>query len=136
VADEVTTTEFSRMSATDLAQAVRSRQASSQEVIEAHLRRIEAVKPSINAATFVLGDEALAVAKAADRAVARWERSTAVSTASPSPSGTPTTLGVKAMAGAHPARDAPVVERLKAAGAIPIGRTNLAAFTVRWQRRP
>jgi amidase len=40
------------------------------------------------------------------------------------------------MAGAHPARDAPVVERLKAAGAIPIGRTNLATFTVRWQRRP
>ncbi len=44
-----TTTDLWRMSATDLATAIRSRQASSQEVIESHLRRIEAVNPSINA---------------------------------------------------------------------------------------
>jgi Asp-tRNA(Asn)/Glu-tRNA(Gln) amidotransferase A subunit family amidase len=37
------------MSATELDGAIRSRQASSQEVIEAHLRRIEAVNPSVNA---------------------------------------------------------------------------------------
>jgi amidase len=61
------------------------------------------------------------------------------STASPSRSrgnidlvGTPTTQGLKALAGAYPTLDAPVVERLKAAGAIPIGRTNLPNLAVRW----
>jgi predicted kinase len=42
-----------------------------QDVIEAHLRRIEAVNPSINAVTVVLGEEALHGAKQADEAVAR-----------------------------------------------------------------
>jgi amidase len=41
----VTTTGLWRMSAMDLAEAIRSRQTSSQEVIEAHLRRIETVNP-------------------------------------------------------------------------------------------
>jgi amidase len=52
-------TDLWLMSATDLAGAIRSRQASSREVIEAHLRRIEAVNPSINAVTVVLGKQAL-----------------------------------------------------------------------------
>jgi hypothetical protein len=51
-----TMTELWRLSATDLVEAIRSRQTSSQEVIEAHLRRIEAVNPSINAVTVVLGE--------------------------------------------------------------------------------
>jgi amidase len=41
----VTITELWRMSATELAEAIRSREMSSQEVIEAHLRRIEEVNP-------------------------------------------------------------------------------------------
>jgi amidase len=46
--------------------------------------------------------------------------------------GTPTTMGVKALASAYPTVDAPTVERLRAAGAIPIGRTNCPNFTLRW----
>lgn len=42
-------TELWRMSALDMAEAIRTRQVSSQEVIEAHLRRIEAVDPVVNA---------------------------------------------------------------------------------------
>ena len=68
----VTTTDLWRMSAMELADAIRSRQTSSQEVIESHLRRIEAVNPSINAVTVVLGEQALEAAKTADRALARW----------------------------------------------------------------
>ena len=45
----VTTTDLWRMSATDQAAAIRSGQASSREVIEAHLRRIDAVNPTVNA---------------------------------------------------------------------------------------
>jgi Amidase len=133
-----TATELWRLSATELAEAIRSRQISSHEVIQAHLRRIEAVNPSINAVTVVLGEQALEAAKAADRAVADGD---------PLPPfhgvpftvkgnidlvGTPTTHGAKALVGAFPTLDAPVVERLKAAGAIPIGRTNLPTFALRW----
>ncbi len=134
----VTTTELWRMSATELAEAIRSRQISSQEVIEAHLRRIEAVNPSVNAVTVTLGEQALEAAKAADRAVAgggnlpRFHGVPFTVKGNIDLAGTPTTQGLKAFSGAYPSRDAPVVERLKAAGAIPIGRTNLAALAVRW----
>jgi amidase len=46
--------------------------------------------------------------------------------------GTATTRRATALAGAYPSRDAPVVERLKAAGAIPVGRTNLPTYGVGW----
>ena len=54
-----TATELWRMSATELAEAIRTRQASSAEVVQAHLRRIEAVNPAINAIVIVLGEQAL-----------------------------------------------------------------------------
>jgi amidase len=133
-----TSTELWRMSATDLARAIRSRQASSQEVIEAHLRRIEAVNPRINAVTVVLGDQALEAAKAADRAAGRgadlppFHGVPLTIKENIDLAGTPTTQGVRALAGAYPRLDAPGVERLKAAGAIPIGRTNRPAFAARW----
>jgi amidase len=46
--------------------------------------------------------------------------------------GTPTTQGAKALINAYPTRDAPVVERMRAAGGIPIGRTNLPTYAIRW----
>ena len=133
-----TATELWRLSATELAESIRSRQLSSHEVIQAQLRRIEAVNPSVNAVTVVLAEQAVEAAKAADRAVADGD---------PLPPfhgvpftvkgnidlvGTPTTQGAKALTNAYPTLDAPVVERLKAAGAIPIGRTNLPTFALRW----
>src|SRR5690348_1558946 len=134
----VAATELWRMSATELAEAIRTRQASSAEVVEAHLRRIEAVNPEVNAVVLVLGEQALQAARAADRALA--------AAADPAPFhgvpftikdiidlvGTPTTQGFKALMQAYPGRDAPIVERMKAAGAIPIGRTNLPSGAVRW----
>ncbi len=134
----VTITELWRMSATDLAEAIRSRQVSSQEVIEAHLRRIEAVNPSVNAVTVVLAEQALEAAKAADRAVVGggdllpFHGVPFTIKENIDLAGTPTTWGAKALAGSYPSRDAPVVERLKAAGAIPIGRTNCPTGAVRW----
>ena len=46
------------MSATKLAGAIRARQVPSLEVVQAHLRRIKAVNPSINAVVIVLGEQA------------------------------------------------------------------------------
>ena len=117
-----TATELWRMSATELAEAIRSRQVSSQEVIEAHLRRIEAVNGSINAVVIVMAEQALKAAKTADRAVAAgadlgpFHGVPFTVKENIDVAGTPTTQGFKALADAYPSRDAPVVERLKAAG--------------------
>jgi amidase len=133
-----TATELWCMSANELAEAIRTRQVSSHEVIEAHLRRIEAVNPSINAVVVVMAEQSLKAAKAADRAVAAgavlppFHGVPFTVKENIDVAGTPTTQGFKALANAYPRRDAPVVERLKAAGAIPIGRTNLPSGAIRW----
>jgi amidase len=133
-----TATELWCLSATDLAQAIRSKQTSSQEVIEAHLRRIEAVNPAVNAVTVVLGKQALEAARAADRVVAAGGELPLLHGVPFTVKGnidlvgTPTTMGVRALAGAYPTLDAPTMERMRAAGAIPIGRTNCPNFTLRW----
>jgi amidase len=134
----VSATGLWRLSAVELAAAIRSRQASSREVIEAHLRRIETVNPDINAVTVLLADQALEAARAADRVVAAGGDLPSLLgvpftvKGNIDLAGTPTTQGLKMWAEAFPARDAPAVERLRAAGAIPIGRTNLASMGVRW----
>jgi amidase len=46
--------------------------------------------------------------------------------------GAATTQGLKSLAEAYPSRDAPVVERLRAAGGIPLGHTNCPTIAVRW----
>ncbi len=134
----VTTSDLWRMSAMELAEAIRSKQVSSQEVIESHLRRIEAVNPSINAVVIVLAEQALEAAKAADRVVAAggdlppFHGVPFTVKENIDVAATPTTQGFKALANAYPRRDAPIVERLKAAGAIPLGRTNLPSGAIRW----
>ena len=119
-----------------LAALMRRGEVSSREVVEAHLRRIDEVNPALNAVVRRLDDEALSAAEGADRAFA---------TGSPlgplhgvpftvkeniAVAGTPTTSGMRVFADAIAPRDDPAVERLRQAGAIPIGRTNLpdAAF--------
>jgi len=129
--------EVWRLSATELAQRIADRQFSSAEVVEAHLARIEAVNPALNAVVRVLADEARAEAAAADRKLASGER---VGPLHGVPftvkenidmAGLPTTWGVPALAQAVVPADAPVVERMRAAGAIPIARTNLPDMALR-----
>ena len=66
----VTATELWQLGAVELAATIRSREASCREVVDAHLRRIEAVDRAVNAVVVVLGEEAR---QAADRAVAAGE---------------------------------------------------------------
>jgi amidase len=132
-----TITELWRMSATELAEAIRFNQVSSREVVEAHLRRIEEVNSSINAVTVVLAEQALDAAKAADRITTegrelpRFHGVPVTIKENIDLVGTPTTQGTKSLAHAYPSVDAPDVERLRAAGAIPIGRTNLPTLGMR-----
>ncbi|HZM83515.1 MAG TPA: amidase [Candidatus Limnocylindrales bacterium] len=134
----VMATELWRMGALDLAAAIRSRQVSSREVVEAHLRRIDAINPAVNAVTVVLAVQAFDAAEAADRAVAagadlgRLHGVPFTVKGNIDLAGTATTWGARVLAGAYPKMDAPVVERMRAAGAIPIGHTNLPTFAVRW----
>ena len=65
--------ELWRAGAAQLAAAVRARDVSARETVEAHLARIEAVNPRLNAVTVVLAEQALAAAGRADEAVARRE---------------------------------------------------------------
>jgi amidase len=131
-------TELWRMSATELAALIGDREVSAREVIETHLRRIDAVNSALNAVVIRLDEQALAAADAADRAVAADGRLPPLHGVPFTVKecfdlvGTPTTAGWKVLANEYPSQDAPDVARLKTAGAIPIGRTNLATFTVRW----
>jgi amidase len=125
-------------SATDLAQLIASKQVSSVEVVEAHLTRIAEVNPSVNAIVRVLGEEARACAAQADAAVSRGD---AIGPLHGVPftvkenidmAGLPTTWGVPALAKAVVPLDAPIVQRMRAAGAIAIGRTNLPDMGLRF----
>jgi amidase len=133
-----TTTELWSMGAVELAAAIREKRASSGEVVKEHLARIEACNPGLKAITRLLGDEALAAAEAADKVVASGDRLGPLHGVpitvkeNIDVAGSATTQGVGALAEADPGLDAPQVDNLREAGAIPIARTNLPDFALRW----
>lgn len=131
-------TELWEHSALELAAMIRGGETSSREVIEAHYARIDQVNPHLNAVVRRLDDEALAAADVADAAVAAGTDGLGPLHGVPCTvkenidlAGTPTTQGVEALAEATAPIDAPVVARMRAGGAIPIGRTNLPDFGLR-----
>ena len=127
-----------RASAGELATAIRARELSAREAVEAQLQRIEAVNPRLNAVTVVLAEEALAAATRADEASVHGDDLGPVHGVpctvkeNIDVAGGATTNGVLALADAKADRDAPAVERLREAGAIVIGRTNMPDFGMRW----
>ena len=129
--------EIWQLSATELAQRIASRQISSVEAVDAHLARINAVNPVLNAVVQVLADEARASAALADKRLAAGELAGPLHGVpftvkeNIDMAGLPTTWGVPALAKAVVPADAPVVERMRAAGGIPIGRTNLPDMALR-----
>ena len=117
-------------SATGLAKLIRDGEVSSKEVVRAHLDRIEEVNPEINAVTVTLRDSAIKQADRADSASEEERQQPFHGVPFTIKEnidlvGTPTTQGLAAQADSMPERNAPIVDRMIAAGAIPIGRTNL-----------
>ena len=131
------TGEIWRNNATDLADMIAAGDVSSLEVVDSHLDRIEEVNGWLNAVTRVLADEARVAAKDADKAVAAGDELGPLHGVpctikeNVDVAGTPTTQGLPVFADLVSPTDAPLVERLRSAGAIPIGRTNLPELGLR-----
>lgn len=125
--------ELWRKSATELAKLIRNRDVSSREVVTAHLDRIEAVNDKVNAVTAVLAEQSLAAADLADRQSPKGPLHGVPFTIKENIDcvGSATTQGVPILAEALPATDSPVVSRMKAAGAVPLARTNLPEMGLR-----
>ncbi len=120
--------------AVTLAGLIRKRELSAREVVAAHIRRIEEVDPVVNAVVTRTFDRALPRAAAADDALARGEpagllhglpvaHKDLVETA-----GVRTTFGSPVFEWNVPDRDALIVSRMAAAGAISLGKTNTPEF--------
>ena len=129
--------ELWSLSAGAMAERIAAKKVSATEVVEAHIQRIRKVNPQVNAIVRVLEDEALACAREADRKTCSGEQLGPLHGVpftikeNIDVAGLPTTWGVPAFADAIPSRDAPVVARMRGAGAIPIGRTNLPDMALR-----
>ena len=129
--------ELWRAGAKQLAEAIAGRRVTSLAVVEAHLGRIEAVNPKINAMPVVFADEARAAAREADAAVSRGAKLGPLHGVPFSikdnleQAGKANTNGIEENRTAISEHDAPVVERMRAAGGIPLGRTNLPDLALR-----
>jgi len=124
------------MTAVELAAAVRAGDRSARDVVEEHLAAIEAREPELHAFNEVLAAEARSAAGAVDAAVGRGD--------DPGPlagvpvalkdnlctRGIPTTCSSKILEGWRPPYSATVVDRVVAAGGVPIGKTNLDEFAM------
>ncbi|MFD5829555.1 amidase [Lentzea sp. NPDC060358] len=123
-------------SAATQAEAVRSGEISAADLVERHLDRIAEVNPRVNAVTQLMAGRAREAARETDRRRAAGEElgplagvpftvkeTTAVE-------GVPTTLGLPRFRDLVAAADAPPVARLRAAGAIPIGHSNVPTLVL------
>jgi aspartyl-tRNA(Asn)/glutamyl-tRNA(Gln) amidotransferase subunit A len=126
--------EIIHQDATKLAELIRTREVSPVEVVQAHLDRIDAVDPKINAIVTV-ADNALEAAKAAEAAVLSGEKlgplhgvpftvKDSIDTA-----GVLTQRGSPIFKGRVPGTDATTVARMKQAGGILLAKTNLPEFS-------
>src|SRR6059036_3280673 len=120
--------------AVELARRIRAREVSVTEVVQAHLAQIERVNPKVNAIVTLTAEQALADARVKDAALARGE--------TPGPlfglpvahkdlvptRGIRTTFGSPIYRDHVPDQDALLVERLRAAGAVTVGKTNTPEF--------
>lgn len=124
---------------TTLARAIRQGQVSAVEVVEATLRRITSINPGLNAVVTLAAEDALNQARAADEKLAQGQ--------APGPlhglpmtikdsldtAGVVSTWGTPGRARYIPQRDATVVARLRAAGAILLGKSNTPELTLSYE---
>jgi amidase len=132
-------TELAFLSAAELAAKLSAREIGARELLEHHLARVERHNPALNAVIWMDADRARAEADASDRRRAAGE---ALGPLDGIPmtvkesydlAGAPTTWGVPEFTGNIATRDSAVVERLRAAGAVIYGKTNVPLMLADWQ---
>ncbi|MBY0613039.1 MAG: amidase family protein [Beijerinckiaceae bacterium] len=130
--------ELWRLSATDLAAKIRSRQLSAREAAEAALTRLDAVNPKLNAIIDHRPEDTLAQADAIDAALASGNDPGPLAgvpitiKVNADQAGYATTNGLKMQRDLIASVNNPVVDNLIKAGAVILGRTNTPAFSYRW----
>jgi amidase len=124
--------KFSEASACEIARAIRTKQVSSREAVTACIARIERVNPLLNAVVATRFEAALDDADVADAASARGPLHGVPITIKDSfdTADLVSTWGTPGRKGFVPAADATAVARLRAAGAIVLGKTNTPEFTL------
>src|SRR5271170_1057316 len=131
--------ELTFLSAVTMAEQIRKRELSPVELVEAHLARIEKLNPQLNAFVHVDAEGARRQARAAEEAVTRHERLGALHgvpisiKSSIEVKGIRCEAGSKLRAGFVAAQDAPLVTRLRHAGAIILGTTNAPELLMAWE---
>ena len=130
--------EIFYISASDLAHMIRTKVLSPVEVVQAHLDRIDHLNSTLNAIV-IFSDDPLAEAREAERAIVRGD-STGPLHGIPytlkdcvQVAGMRTTMGSKLFVDYVSDEDATIYTRLKAAGGILLGKTNMPEFALWWQ---
>ncbi|WP_331297416.1 amidase [Methylobacterium oryzae] len=126
-------------SASELVRRLEAREFTARALLEFTLARVDRLNPEINAIVFTDLPAARERADQADAAMARGESCGPLHglpmtvKETNNVAGWPTTYGDPAMAGFVPTRSAVIVERLRAAGAIIFGKTNVPIHALDWQ---
>ena len=127
-----------RLSAADLAALIRSKKLSAKEAASAALARLDAVNPLINAVVDHRPADVLAEAAAIDATIARGEDAGSLAgvpvtvKVNIDQEGFATTNGLKLQRDVIARSNSPVIDNLRKAGAVILGRTNCPAFSYRW----
>ncbi|WP_433130273.1 Asp-tRNA(Asn)/Glu-tRNA(Gln) amidotransferase subunit GatA [Micromonospora sp. CA-240977] len=128
--------DLTRMTATEIAALVAGGETSAVEVTQAHLDRIAAVDDRVHAFLHVDTDGALAAARAVDERRAAGEELGPLAGVPVAVKdvlatrGVPTTVGSKILEGWRPPYDATIVQRLRDAGTVMLGKTNMDEFAM------
>ncbi|MFA8387139.1 MAG: amidase family protein [Pelagibaca sp.] len=130
--------EIWEWTATRIAEEVRARRLSAVAVAKAHLTRLDAVNPAINAVVQEFPEDALEAARQVDAALGRGEDLGPLCgvpvtiKVNVDQKGQATTNGLRLLADHLATEDSPVVSNIRKAGGVIIGRTNTPAFSLRW----
>jgi amidase len=137
-AQEDRVTEIWALSATDLAAKIRDGEISAGQAALAALERLNEVNPRLNAVVAHRPEEVLAQAGGVDAAIARGEDPGVLAgvpvtvKVNIDQAGFATTNGVRAQEHLLARSNSPVIDNLRRAGAVILGRTNTPAFSLRW----
>jgi len=126
--------EICDLSAVELAARLARKDLSAREVVDAHLTRIARVNPKVNAIVTLVAERAMAEAAKADEAIVRGGPSGPLHGLPVAHKDLVDTAGIRTTYGSPfyrdnvPVRDAAIVTRIRAAGAITLGKTNTPEF--------